>query len=294
MGNMVLSASTACFAGSTMDGALEGAAELGFRAVELTLWGEAFHSVGELPGFWWRELGREDRQGLRRRLEAFDFVDGHLPFVDCRLVGANKYVQELCRELLAEALAALAWLGGKIGVFHVEAFPARSSEERWRETLEGCRWLGDAAAELGVRVAVETGYPSGDAFARLVAETDHPAVGACVDVGHLAASVGREKQSTDAGAKAYNDYLLRLAGELGAKLWHFHVHDVRYVDWRDHREAGTGMLDFAALGRRLRQSDFAGRLVFELEEEDTLGALGRSKAFLEKALAEEGRSGTKS
>ena len=57
MADMVLSASTACFAGASMARALGQAAALGLEAVELTLWGEGFHSVGKLPGLWWRETG---------------------------------------------------------------------------------------------------------------------------------------------------------------------------------------------------------------------------------------------
>lgn len=284
MGDIVPSASMACFAGSRLEEALQQAAAMGFKAVELTLWGQAFHSVGDLPGFWWRELGAEGRRRLTVRLEAFEVADGHLPFVDCPLVSANKYVQELTRALYAEALEALAELGGRIGVFHLQPCAARSPEQLWQRLLEGCRWLGDAAAEAGVRVALETGYPAGDAFARLVRQADHSAVGACIDVGHLAASVGREKQSTDQGAAAFNDYLLHLVDELGDKLWHLHVHDVRYVDWRDHRELGTGIINFPLLARRLRARGFGGRLVVELEEEDTTEALRRSLACLSSAL----------
>ena len=284
MTDIVLSASTASFAGTQMDGALELASGLGFDAVELTLWGDAFHSVGALPGTWWRETGEDERRILRETLAPFPFVDGHLPFVECPLVSANKFVQALGRELIFEALEALAALGGKVGVFHVGSCAARSPDDLWSRTVDACQALGDKAQQLGLRVAVETGYPIGDAFPRLVQETDHPAVGACIDVGHLVSSVGRERRNTDQGAAAYNDFLLGLVDQLGPKLWHFHIHDVRYDDWRDHREAGTGILDYAALVARLRSHGFRGRFVFELEEPDTIDALRRSKACLEQAL----------
>ena len=288
MSDIVLSASTASLAGTPMDEALELASGLGFDAVELTLWGEAFHSVGDLPGTWWRETGQDERRYLRECIDRFGFVDGHLPFVECPLVSANKFVQALGRELIFEALEALATLGGKIGVFHVGPCAARSPDGLWDRLVAACRALGDKAQQLGLRVAVETGYPVGDAFPRLVHEVGHPAVGACIDVGHLVAAVGRERRNTDHGASAYNDYLLGLVGQLGPKLWHFHVHDVRYDDWRDHREAGTGILDFAALVARLRECGFSGRFVFELEEPDTIDALRRSKAHLEHALGQAG------
>ena len=63
-----------------------------------------------------------------------------------------------------------------------------------------------------------------------------------------------------------------------------HLHDVRYDDWRDHREIGTGFIDFPELLDRLRASGFDGRLTLELEEADSLGALERSKAKLDALL----------
>ncbi len=285
MGDMVLSASTACFAGATMEAALATAADMGFRAVELTLWGEAFHSVGRLPGMWWREAGEAERRVLRQAIEAFEVVDGHLPFVNCPLVSANKFVEELGRELIAEALDALAGLGGSVGVFHVAPCPVPSYDDLADRLADACRWLGDRAGKAGVRVALETGYPVGDAFAELIDAVEHPAVGACLDVGHLSAAVGREQRNTDRGAEAYNTHLLGVVDRLGDRLWHCHVHDVRFDDWRDHREAGTGLIDFPALLTRLSERGFAGRLVFELEEPATVAALERSKAHLERALA---------
>jgi len=285
MAQIVLSASTACFAGTAMEEALELAAGTGFQAVELTLWGGAFHSVGPLPGSWWRETGEAERRSLRECLEPFAFVDGHLPFVECPLVSANPYVEALCRELIGEALDALATLGGRIGVFHIAPCAARSPSELWDRMVAACRQLGDRAEAAGVRVALETGYPVGDAFPKLVHEVDHPAVGACVDVGHLVAAVGREQRNTDHGATAYNRYLLHLLDQLGPKLWHFHMHDVRYDDWRDHREVGTGIIDFPALLADLHARRFGGRLVFELEEPDTIASLERSKAHLDPLAA---------
>jgi sugar phosphate isomerase/epimerase len=290
MDDLVLSASMACFARADVGAALRLAAELGFEAVELTLWGEAFHSVGELPGVWWREADEATRRALGDGLGAFRWVDGHLPFVDCPLVSANKFVERLGRELIAEALGALAGLGGRVGVFHLQPCPARSHDELWERMVAGCRWLGDRAEAAGLRVALETGYPVGDEFPRLLDDVGHAAVGACLDMGHLTAAVGREQRNTDHGAQAYNDCLLRLVGRLGGRLLHLHVHDVRYDDWRDHRETGTGILDFAALLARLRDSGFAGRLVFELEEPDTVAALERSKAHLDGLLAAAARA----
>lgn len=288
MAELTLSASTASFPGHSLDTALRLAAEMGFTGVELTLWGEAFHSGGDLPGLWWRDADEATRSQLRDALEPFAAVDGHLPFVDCPLASANKFAEALCRELIAEALEALAELGGHTAVFHVAPFPAPSHDAIWGRLVDACRWLGGRADAAGVRLALETGYPVGDGFPRFLESVGHDAVGACLDVGHLARAVGREARNTDHGAHAYNDYMLRLVGQLGPRLWHAHLHDVRYDDWRDHREVGTGIVDFPELLGRLRAEGFGGRLVVELEEADSLGALERSKQRLDALLGADG------
>ncbi|MFW6164273.1 MAG: hypothetical protein ACODAJ_16005, partial [Planctomycetota bacterium] len=142
MSDMVLSAATSSLPDCPMDRALAVAADLGFEAVELTLWGEAFHSGGRVPGLWWRETGQADRRALREGLAAFQYFDGHLPFLDCPLVSANKFVEALGRELVAEALSALAGLGGGVAILRLTPCPARSYGELWDRLVEGCRWLG--------------------------------------------------------------------------------------------------------------------------------------------------------
>jgi len=147
--------------------------------------------------------------------------------------------------------------------------------------LSTFRWLGDRAQERGVCVALETGFPAEvEVFIRLVQEIDHPAVGATIDIGHVAWSVPTELRSTPAGAVLLNANIARVVRELRHKLCHFHIHNVRMHDWRDHRHIAQGVIDVPAVVRVLDEVGYAGMLSFEFEETETVGALAEGKAYL--------------
>ncbi|HEU5314467.1 MAG TPA: hypothetical protein VFX49_00020, partial [Chloroflexota bacterium] len=75
-----------------------------------------------------------------------------------------------------------------------------------------------------------------------------------------------------------------LLDALGVKLVHFHIHDVRRADFRDHRGLGdldtNGVIDFPRLRDHVWRLDYAGLWIFELEEPDREGALIRSRDYL--------------
>ncbi|MBM4044649.1 MAG: sugar phosphate isomerase/epimerase [Planctomycetes bacterium] len=155
-------------------------------------------------------------------------------------------------------------------------------EELWPDLLDTYRALGDFGAKHGVRVCIETMWPpTVEQFVRLVHEIGHPFVGACVDVGHVAWTVPQKLRGTAEGVALYNDNLAALVEGLGPKLMHFHVHDVRPSDWRDHRACGTGCIDWSRLFGLLKGLGYAGSLALELEEYDLVGALVASKRILE-------------
>jgi sugar phosphate isomerase/epimerase len=65
---------------------------------------------------------------------------------------------------------------------------------------------------------------------------------------------------------------------------HFHIHDVRGSDFRDHRALGAaeagGVIDFPRLVPLVRRIDYGGLWILELEEPDREGALRRSLEYL--------------
>ncbi len=116
---------------------------------------------------------------------------------------------------------------------------------------------------------------------KLITDIDHDAVGVNIDVGHLTGSVDSVLRGTEDGATAYNDNLAELASRLGKKVYHLHLHDVRANDWRDHRQAGTGIIDFRRLFTTLDSFNYQGLMTFELEEQNIEEALQESKKYID-------------
>ena len=140
-------------------------------------------------------------------------------------------------------------------------------EELWPDLVDTFRALGDYAGERGVRLGLETMFPpTVEQYVKLIHDIAHPSVGATVDTGHVAWTVPLADRGQPGGVAAHNRNLLAICAGLGDKLLHFHVHDVRTRDWRDHREPGSegGTLDWARLVSSLKEQGFGGVLALEL------------------------------
>ncbi len=98
---------------------------------------------------------------------------------------------------------------------------------------------------------------------------------------------------TPEGVAQANDNILRTIQGLGEKLFHVHFHDVRYEDWRDHRELGTGILDFSRIVAALDEVGYTGLIELELEEQEREDALYSSRVYLEGLATEDGPGGKK-
>ncbi|MCA9225098.1 MAG: sugar phosphate isomerase/epimerase [Planctomycetales bacterium] len=127
-------------------------------------------------------------------------------------------------------------------------------EEQWRTAVENCRRLGDYAASLGVRIALELEpfklslVNSVETMVRFLDDCDHEAVRANIDVSHLAL----------AGVAA--DELRRLRG----KAIHVHISD---CDGKVHGDLppGRGVVDFAPYLREIKDLNIDGAMSIELE-----------------------------
>jgi sugar phosphate isomerase/epimerase len=305
---------TASLAGHSLEHALRAAASLGFGAVELLAFEGASHSQGELCGVWFRDLDAAGRERLLRLLDPFPRRSLHAPFVDAPLLTYNKRTRECALDQVRETIDFAAFIGAEAIATHANRRNSLPLEAFWGELLDVYRRLGDYALEHGngVRLGVETGYPeAAEAFARLVREIDHPAVGATIDVGHVRNCVPKEKWGTPEGIEEHNRHLAYLLETLGDKVVHFHIHDVRRHDFRDHRGLGValhstgttpggapgvstvggggtglgnaaadGVIDFPRLIAQVRELDYRGLWILELEEPDREGALRRSQEYL--------------
>lgn len=277
---------TACFAGMTLDEAARRGRAMGFKTIELLAFDGYSHSQGVLRGFYFEHMSASEREALRDLVRPFDHVSTHAPFIDMAPLAPNPSVRETAQRQLEIAVEAVAYLAGATTTTH--AAPRQGcSFAQWKgEAVELYRRLGDLAGEAGVTVTIETGCPGPiEQFADLVWSVDHPCVGANVDVGHLRALVPAAQTGTAEGAVLYNDLLEAHLRSLGAKLFHCHLHDVRLADFRDHRAAGRGFVDYERLLRVAGELDYRGVLVFELEEPDMEAALAESKGRIEAAVA---------
>lgn len=259
--------------------------ELGFVALEFIGFSGYRHSRGQFAGFFLDDLSPAAKGQLLELAGGFDHLSLHAPFFEAPLLSPDPMMREVAVHRLREALRATAFVEGSIVVSHASLRATYTLDESWDELLDAYRRLGDEAGDLGVRLTIETGFPAEvERFAELVHAVDHPAVGGTVDVGHLTSQVPRELVGRPECAAAYNDLLERHLRSLGDKLWHFHLHDVRAHDLRDHRACGRGLIDYARLLRVADELGFGGQMVFELEEEDIVAALQQSNSVLEAAL----------
>jgi len=278
--------SSACLAGKTLPQAADIGRAMGFRTYEMLAFDGYCHSQGTLSGFYFEHMTADEREDLRELASRFDYVSTHAPFIDIASVAPNPSIRAAAQRQLEIAIEGVAFIGGVTTTTHVTPKHIHPFEQFKGEVIDLYRRLGDIAGELGVTVTCETCYPPAvDEFADLIWSIDHPAVGANVDVGHLVVTIPPDLRGTDEGIALYNDTLEEHVRSLKGKLFHFHLHDIRPDDFRDHRAAGRGFLDYERLFRVVAQMDYEGLFVFELEEPDLEDALAGSKARIELAMS---------
>lgn len=285
-----LGASTACLAGLSLLDACRQLERLGFQTIEIIAYAGARHSVGDIPGFAYETASEAERERVFSATRGFRHISAHLPFQDVRLFSSNTDARKAGLLRLQHALDGLAFLRGELAVMHV-GWPDKGLGFRdiWQPMIDTLRLLGDYAAQRQLKLGIETMQPNSVRdFADLVQAVAHSHVGAVIDTGHIrgATDIGLPAAQRDTGeARArFNDVLNTLVTTVGGKVMHVHVSDVSRADWTDHRAIGTGIIDFPRFFATLRRIEFGGLQVLELEEADTVGALVRSRTYVEKLL----------
>jgi sugar phosphate isomerase/epimerase len=184
----------------------------------------------------------------------------------------------------------LAFLKGELGVMHIGSPPKGATyRDIWQPMLDTLRSLGDYAGERHLKLGVETMQPdSARDYTELIAGLRHPAVGATIDTGHIRGSrdigLPPDQHDTEEARRRFNGVLNSLVSGLGEKVVHFHVSDVRASDWVDHKQIGSGIIDFPRLFGTIRAIGYRGVFVLELEEPDELPAVEQSKIYVERLL----------
>lgn len=280
-----IGANTACLADHSLEQAIGILMDMGFKTVEFLAFAGARHSIGELAGFWFGKLTDEEKENLKNTVSSFQHISIHAPFIHVPLITHNDDIRTVAIRQVKDAIDSAAYLGGSTTVVHMNPKPSSSMHQYWDEMVNICRTLGGHAMEKGILVGVETGFPPGvEDYTNLINAIDHPAVGAAVDVGHVRDSVAVNIRSTDSGVQQFNDNLIEIVSSLDNKVFHFHLHDVRLHDWRDHRSVGTGIIDFPRLFSYLIGSGYDHLMTFELEEEDIERALAQSRDYIKSIV----------
>jgi sugar phosphate isomerase/epimerase len=286
-----LGASTACLAGLALLDAIKQLERLGFGALEVIAYTGARHSVGDIPGFGFDQASAAERDMVFNAARRFRHISAHLPFQDVRLFSSDGAERRAGLARLQRAIDGLAFLRGEMAVMHL-GWPDKGMRFRdiWQPMIDTLRSLGDYAADRTLKLGIETMQPdSVRDYTELIVAADHPSVGAVIDTGHIrgASDIGlpAERRDTDEARARFNDVLNTLVTTAGRTVFHLHLSDVRRSDWADHREIGTGIIDFPRLFTTLRRIAFSGLYVLELEEPDTIGALERSRDYVEALIA---------
>jgi len=273
MNSMTVALAAVSLPNRSLEDALAIAHRQGYEAICIFGATNMRHSGGLLPGFFWNELDTSGRQKLKQSLSPFRAGAVHAPFQDLPLVSTNKYVEQEAIRQITWSIQAASELNLEIVTVHA-ARPARMpDEEVLAHAVANFRILGDEAQKLGVRIGLENViYPTDpEEYVELLDAIDHPAVGATLDIGHICFWLKRDgitRLEGPTGAAFYNNCLAHIVDQLGKRIIHLHVHDIRLPDISDHRAVGRGIIDFRMLIQRLRDLDFNGMLEFELEEPD--------------------------
>ena len=251
---------------------IEFAVEHGFSGLELGSW------------TLWPDVITESETRQLRVQAAGGGIDLSIHFIH-RGVAPASHDRERRAKHLAELEATLRLahdIGARPIVVHPGPIdcpgvpPAEAPEEVRREAIKN---LADflsrgsrVAEDMGAVLCVENlrhipGYviQSYEELVQLVETVDSPALGITLDVGHADQAEG-----------------LRPAFDAFAPyLRHIHIHDC--ADGRDHREIGTGALDFAAYLADLQAYPFT-LAIESRDEEDAEGCVLRSRDRLRELL----------
>ena len=244
---------------------------LDFPVIEIHPMGRPEPTPKAFPGFRFDELTPADRRKLRGALRTFQLISTHLPYTGLNWLSPDPAIKQKAIHTIDTALEGSAYCGARLAVLHPQTLSSEPFPPRQAEYIELIRRWADRVHKLGLRLAIETGFPNSvDAFVSLVQAVDHPQVGATVDVGHqgrfaeLIAQVQPEDRAKPASIKAYNDTTLEIISRLGPKLFHLHVHDIDPSTWVEHKPLQHGFVDYPRLFAQLHAIKYTGALVLEI------------------------------
>lgn len=244
---------------------------LEFPVIEVHPMGRPEPTPKVFPGFQFDAMTAAERAKLKGALRGFRRVTTHLPYTGLNWLSADKDARAAAVKAVDVALEGSGYLGAKLSVLHPQPLTNASWKTRETEYVDAIRRWGDRARQLGIQIAVETGFPPSVAeHLDFIHAINHPSVGATLDVGHqgrfkdLASRVEPEDRAKPESIKLYNDTNIELVQKLGPKLFHLHVHDIDPETWVEHKPMMYGFVDYPRLFAKLREVEYAGVLMLEI------------------------------
>jgi len=289
-----LTAAGCCLTNLGFEGTAQAILDLGFNGIEIATFVEKNSPQGDTyPYSVVDQLAQPDKIRLKALVKRFKSVSTHLPYYpDFRPIAADAELRARSRRELLRSVDDSGFWGASVATIHLASEKGLSYRDARTELIEFYRELGDRAAKHGVRLAIETTRPYRVAeYLDLIQSVARANVGATVDVGHIGffredLDVADADRGSPRGIQRYNDLMIEVVKALGPKLFHFHVHDVRPADWKDHYVPGTGIVDFARLFKHLQGVSYQGLFATEIlyYTEPQIAGLRRAKIFLEEML----------
>ncbi len=287
MTNDQVGANTSCLSDLTLSQSVDGIRRSGFHGLTMLAFEGTRHAYGDLAGFWFRSLNSAQRQELKALTTGFRRLAIHAPFADLPLFTYDPRLAELSMDRVKEAVDAASYLGASVVIVHANGRANRPIQYFWQDMVVAFRSLGEYAGDRGVRIGIETGFPTDvDQFADLLEAIGHFAVGATLDCGHMLRYVERDLWGTPVGAARLNELMVEMTQQLGPMIIHCQLHDVNGETWADHQPLGRGVIDFNAFLRELHVIGYDGMLELELESpvEEQHQALEESRIELERLI----------
>ena len=242
-----------------------------FPVIEIHPMGRPEPTPKQFPGFQFDQLSTSEKTRIRRVLTPFQQITTHLPYSGLNWLSADAATRRKAIQTVDIALDGSAWFGARTAVLHPQPLPQETWKLRQGEYIEIISRWADRAKQLGVKIAVETGFPQSiDDFVSLIQTINHPSIGATIDVGHqgryieLAAKIPAESRSLPASIKAYNDTTIAILSRLGSKVFHLHVHDIDPETWVEHKPLVHDFVDYPRLFQALAAIQYRGSLVLEI------------------------------
>jgi sugar phosphate isomerase/epimerase len=262
-----------CLAGCDLDKALTKVKKLGFQSI-MGLPGTSDsphkHSLGEFATLGFKPDSIKNNLKLCSQMNSFSNISIHQDWNDDWKSWFN------CAEQV----------GAKVVTVHAPILPDNDCPEIFlKRSVKKFRKMGDYAKDKNIMLGVENIGGAVEIYKRLINRINHPAVGATLDFGHFAyfqeiASI----PNIDYRCDALNNLVNATIFDLKDKLLHIHIHNVRKIDWRDHRSIQTGALDYQIIFKSLNKIKYQRLFDLELEEPEQEKQLIATGEYLQLLL----------